>query len=1117
MVAPEPDVGLLTSSAQIFASNHTLPQIRQIHKALHVQVDDKAARLRTQVGGSYRELLGTADTIVQMRSDMQGAQATLAGMGGRCGRAVVGGKVSALASFVDNEQEQSSLSLAARAKLLEACARTVGRLLSRKASDPSDNVSAKNTPKSRQQRQHGRQQQSWGERLVLASKVLVLSRLLVSSIDETTGKSKDGSRVKSIPRKGGLQDSAVLASIEASKRTLGSLRRRLREIIEIVERTVPPAAPAHQPAVNFNRAEEDDSASDDEGRLRGQNASAFTAATALDDLLRALCAHSLATTSGARDLLWQLLHVRSQAMALAFELDEGDYESQHQNRQEKDGGATWKSDSVIRGLALYTKTLLDVQALLPHKLPEALLGLKRRALLDDNELCQIEGLRLDVYSRWCGEDVQYFKPYIRHDDLDAAQARDMLSNWAERGSDVLLAGLQRALDQQQPERHQQQQQPLRARRQLDLDAIVSLRTRVLQLWIRDSSKARGFDSSELLQKMRDVFNKQMLHVLGTKVSKLRLVGSEVAATLASWQDGVTDRHPSLWGGGLNTDLQDGAVSFVRDVTTRLLGRSDAVAKGIASYATWRHVVDDVNAIVDQLRRQRWDNDVDDIVEDEETIAERQQLLSRQDPQTLHDHLEATLETAFKELNTQIVSEWTKVAESRSSDATKGEIAMYLVRVLREIRSNRPSAQDQRAGPSRISTPAANSSGASPSSSSKAINELGLEIIPALHTAIARVIVANPLEQLTSRVLTRTTVAGRLLWEEPGQQLPLPSTPSPGVFKFLRDLSASMGDAGMDLWSPAALAQLKQQAAGSLSEQWASLLETADYLQESKPNEDTDTKTDKNGEKDEEEASETSENGEKDDGSEEKASKPEPVSSETALSDSKRRDLLTQWLFDIAWLRCGLDVSVAPGNKQAPQSLAELEDTVYERTGLESEAADSSSGKTPRQRVNKSAQEYWKKTGLLFGLLAPPTHYSLCRFSPMASLRNSSWGTPVMNRSRPANTSLTFCWSSFSSSGLRISRLMPSIESPIKWLPSLSSISRRTRLWNALSDAASSPSKMALTKPVCSSSSLEMRLLMSSASLALARPRRCTRPMEAPPSATRPSELKGVSRNVDGVQ
>ena len=969
MVAPEPDVGLLTSSAQIFASNHTLPQIRQIHKALHVQVDDKAARLRTQVGGSYRELLGTADTIVQMRTDMQEAQATLAGMGGRCGRAVVGGKVSALASFVDNEQEQSLLSLAARAKLLESCARTVGRLLSRKARDPSDMPSAKNPPKSRQQRQHSRQQQSWGERLVLASKVLVLSRLLVSSIDETTGKSKDGSRAKPIPRKGGSQDSAVLTSIEASKRTLGSLRRRLREIIEILERTVPPAAPASQPAASFNRAEVDDSASDDEGRLRGQNSSAFTAATALDDLLRALCAHSLATTSGARDLLWQLLHVRSQAMALAFELDEDSYESQHQhqhqhqnqnqnqNQQPKDGGATWKSASVIRGLALYTKTLLDVQALLPHKLPEALLGLKRRALLDDPDLRQIEGLRLDVYSRWCGEDVQYFKPYIRHDDLDAAQARDMLRKWAERGSDVLLAGLQRALDQQPPEQQQQQQPPPSVRRQLGLNAIVDLRTRVLQLWIRDSSNVRGFDASELLQKMRDVFNKQMLHVIGTKVSKLRLVGSEVAATLASWQDGVTDRHRSLWGGGLDTDLQGGAVSFVHDVATRLHGRSDAVAKGIASYATWRHVVDDVNCIVDQLRRQRWDNDVDDIVEDEETIAERQQLLSRQDPQTLHDHLEATLATAFKELDTQIVSEWTKVAGSKSSDATKGRIAMYLVRVLREIRSNRPSAQ--KAAASKISTPAAShgaASSSSSSSSSKAINELGLAIVPALHTAIARVIVASPLEQLTSRVLTRKTVAGRLLWDEPGQQVPLPSTPSPGVFKFLRDLSASMGDAGMDLWSPAALAQLKQQAAASLSEQWTSLLETADYLQGGKHTAGS------------EEASEESETAEKDDDGEKDTSMAKPVS-ETALSDSKRRDLLTQWLFDIAWLRCGLDVSIAPGTKQASQSLAELEDTVYARTGLESEEADSSAGKTPRQRVNKSAQEYWKKTGLLFGLLA----------------------------------------------------------------------------------------------------------------------------------------------------
>ncbi|ERS97803.1 hypothetical protein HMPREF1624_05974 [Sporothrix schenckii ATCC 58251] len=976
MVAAEPDVGLLTSSAQIFSSKHTLPQIRAIHKSLHVQVDDKATRLRTQVGGSYRELLGTAETIVQMRTDMEGAQSTLAGMGGRCGRAVVGGKVTALASFVDHEQGQSALSLAARARLLEACSRTVGRLLSRSNPDYSAGHASKTGKSARQQRNHYRQQrqqqqqyQSWGERLMLASKVLVLSRLLLSGINDTNG---DPPRTISRSKQAALQDAAVLASIEASKRSLGSLRRRLRDMIEVVERAVPASALDKSTAAaddadevedvdvdddNNNRigGGANDEDEDNDGSItreqRDRHHTVSAAASARDDLLRALCAHSLATTSGARDVLWQLLHVRSQAMALAFEMDEEEHQNnqqsepgqQQQQQQPSDHRASWKADNVLRGLALYTKTLLDVQALLPHRLPEALLGLKRRALLDDDALRQVEGLRLDVYARWCGEDVQYFKPYIRHDDLDATQARDMLAKWAERGSEVFVAGLQRALEQQPPadasSEKPAQGTPLVIRRYLDMHAIVDLRTRVLQLWIRDSSKARGFDPSELLDKIRAVFNQQMLQVLATKAGKLRLVGSEVAATLASWQDGVTDRHAQLWGTNssstkhddhqaIDTDLSEGAVAFVRDVVTRLHGRSDAVAKAVASYVTWRHVVDDVAAVVDQLRRQRWDNDVDDIVEDEDTIAQRQQLLSKDDPQTLHDRLEAALDTAFQELNAQITTEWAAVASSDDlAPTTKGNIAMYLVRVLREIRSRRPAT----------------------SSASAATRQLGLAIIPELHAAIVRVVVAPPLEQFTRTTLTRKTVAGRVLWDAVGQSAALPSTPSPGVFKFLRDLSTAMGTAGMDLWSPAAVAQLKQQVSQQLGEQWTALLETADYLQE-----DSDTTLQTENQK---EASAAS-GGEKQD-----------AASTTTLSTDDRKDLLKQWLFDVAWLRCSLGSDAGKTDKTKKRGMVELEDAVFRRTGLPEEESNDSGSKTPRQRITKAAQEYWKKTSLLFGLLA----------------------------------------------------------------------------------------------------------------------------------------------------
>ncbi len=966
MAISDSDVGLLTTSAQIFASNHTLPQIRAIHKALYGQVEDKKARLRSQVGGSYRELLGTADTIVQMRGDMEGAQATLAGMGARCGRAVVGNKVAALATFVDNDDDQSALGLAARAQLLEACARTAGRLLSRsgtaEAAEETSRAQGRQKRPAQQRSATAAKQarKSWGERLIMAAKILVLSRLLISSLGEAAGRPK---------RPTSLQDASILISIEASKRTISHLRRRLRNIVEALERSVGSAA---SPADNSTLDGDGDGleGEDDGDDRRGSNGVGGAAGTDRDDLLRALCAHSLASTSGTRDVLWQLLHVRSQAMALAFDMSDDDDSRTPQQGTAQDAGASWKADNVLRGLALYTKTLLDVQALLPRRLPEALLDLKRRALLDDEALRSMEGLGLDVYARWCGEDVQYFKPYLRHDDLDAAQARDMLAKWAERGAEVLLSGLQRALEQQEQE---QQQQPHHRHHHLGLNAIVDLRTRVLQLWIHDSSAARGIDPSELLDKMRAVFSQQMRQVVSTKVSKLRLVGSEVASTLASWQDGVTDQHANLWGssgsGGdddagdtvhgalLDMDLSEGSIPFVRNVVSRMHGRSDTVSRAVTSYVTWHHVIDDAAVMIDQLRRQRWDNDVADIVEDEETIAERQRTLSRQDPQALRDRLEAALATAFQDLDALIGAEWAKVVAAadvaKISTATKGHMAMYLVRVLREIRSRRPTAA------------------AAGTAATAAVDRLGLSIIPALHAAIAAVVATQTLDQFTSTVLTRKTVAGRPLWEAGVDDssstgaagIALPAMPSPGVFKFVRELSAAMGRAGMDLWSPAAVAELKQHVGQQLSKQWTELLQTADYLQESAVQEET---------KESEGKKEKPTNGdadEKDESSEEKpADEPAPssLSPQAALSDEQRRDLLLQWLFDIAWLHC-----ILGGDKGQIAHLKDLGAAVYKRAGLpEGEASNGSGGsKTPQQRIAKTAQEYWKKTSLLFGLLA----------------------------------------------------------------------------------------------------------------------------------------------------
>ncbi|KAL2878263.1 hypothetical protein SGCOL_006515 [Colletotrichum sp. CLE4] len=848
-----PDLSTLTSSAQVFSSNYTLPQIRGIHRSLHVEIDEKASRLRTQVGSSYRDLLGTADTIVQMRKDNEAVQNVLGGMGGRCGRGVVGKKVTGLGGFERSAGELSggAIGVAARARLLEACGLVVGRVL---RGSGAAGV--------------GSQELSKGDRVVLASKVLVLSRLLVKSLEA---------------EKGGLLDGDVGHTVETAKKSLGGLRRKLlRNIETLLERT---------------------------GESVKQQ-----------DVLKALCAYSLATSSGARDVVNHFLRVRGAAMALAFDVED--------NKERQRSTA-----DVLKSLTLYTKTLLDVQALVPFKLSDALSNLKKSPLLADATLKTLECLRLDVYERWCGEEIQFFTPFVRHDDLDGPQARDMLFSWAKRGGEVLVDGLKKTIE-----------------RMTEFKAITELRTSVLQLWIREGGKARGFDPSEMLDELRGAVNGHMLRVVETKVNKLHLVGSEVSATLGSWQDGVTDEGVDLWNvRGFDLDLIHGADHFLQELVARLHGRNDAVSKAVSGFQSWRHIIDEVGEVVEQLRRQRWDNDIDEI-EDEETIEARQQLLSREDPRTLHEKLDATLVKAFGDLDGKLTGLW----RSKEVAQNSGRVAMYLLRILRDVREGLPRLD--------------------------AVKRFGLEVVPSLHERLATTVAAQPLEVFKGRALTQKTVVGRPLWEGSPE---LPTQPSPRVFQFLRDVSTEMGDAGMDLWSAVAVGVIKRYLGTQLGEMWLEALEA--HLAEDITGDASDAKPDdviknsaENGGNKEAEAldaekQEGATDEEKGDDAdtkvkeekEEELSKQEPEATEPAAKATEKvddglsqqhRDLLIQWLYDVSFLRCYLD---APATSQN-NDLASLEDKIFQHTGLEGDGA--------RQRIAKSSQEYHKKTSLLFGLL-----------------------------------------------------------------------------------------------------------------------------------------------------
>ena len=160
--------------------HHSLPTVRALEKDLRKNIEDNRSKLRSLVGTSYRDLLGTAERIIEMDGQMSSLEHGLRDMGRRCDARTLE-RAGANWAGMRRKREQGRTGLVAQTKLLQGCLTVVGRVVKGK-----------------------------GDAL-LGAKVLVLARLLVKSIGE---------------------DEQAPAVLEELKKRLAVLRKRLLGYIE---------------------------------------------------------------------------------------------------------------------------------------------------------------------------------------------------------------------------------------------------------------------------------------------------------------------------------------------------------------------------------------------------------------------------------------------------------------------------------------------------------------------------------------------------------------------------------------------------------------------------------------------------------------------------------------------------------------------------------------------------------------------------------------------------------------------------------------------------------------------------------------------------------------------
>ena len=608
-------------------------------------------------------------------------------------------------------------------------------------------------------------------------------------------------------------------------------------------------------------------------------------------LVESMSAYALATSSTPTDVLQHFHKARMDRILGGLKRGDGELA--------KHG---------IGALKLCIQTCLDTQAIFPRRLADVLAKLKAHALIQDPDVRGLYELNLDVHDRWIGDEARNYTPQPRHDELQRSSAESILHRWSKDAIATFLKGIKRALEGEER-----------------LKEVASLRQELIETWILSGSRMAGVKSTDVLDDIRDTMNEKLEAIMRLRIQALRAVVSELTRRLETLPSFGTLSKPSLWSTtAKSSDLGNGAQSFKDIIMNTYQGRDQSVVSVTTAFDKWMESVLEVKGIIKSMKEARWDDTFADDVDDEsddELGESKQTLLNDDDPRLLEESTQEALSEVLQQLGKSFTTVVTDSDNSQKRDAVQQ--AAFILRAVREIGDRIP----------RLKLHAKSTALASPFTS---------DTLQLLHSVLAARI-ADPHLEMYKKSLTsaiKAPMSSHILWEG---NPPLPSQPSPGAFRFLRELNKSMAELGGDLWAPGSVDSLKKKVSGAIM---GLLEEQVDALESSVES------ARENGETREEKQEQREDNAEEE-AADEEVGAAEPDDTASQESDAQRLKL-KQLLFDALYIeRFVADASASKESAAGlivKADLAELD-----------EAAEN--------RLRKNAAEYAKKTYLLFALLA----------------------------------------------------------------------------------------------------------------------------------------------------
>lgn len=562
----------------------------------------------------------------------------------------------------------------------------------------------------------------------------------------------------------------------------------------------------------------------------------------------------------------------------------------------------------VKALQIWLQTLRDTQAVFPRQLAGALSQLKAQPLLAGEDMLAITAFDLDIHLNWLGEDIKGFVPtYVRHDDLDIAAAKKQLSTWAPATLKTYLGQLQTSLDTKS-----------------DLPTVARLRKECLVAWFSGSARITGVPRSDVLSGLRGAFSQRLAQLTEHKSGSLSSLSTRLRTTLlTSWNESETTPYaPTPWSPqtiSLSLSTSNGASAFTNSLQATLQGRSRAADSILSSYREWLSDLEAIDTIIAEQRKLRWQDLGEDYYDSDDSDEEeaREHALSKEDPDSLEKQLSGFVNKAVSDFQIS-VREIAKSITSAREDGQAHIKAAFLLRLLRQIRAQLPRSY----------------------SKTLAFDDFQAD----LHRLIAAPVLASVKAKhglAIVKSLQKDKLAVRGLWSEITD---LPILPSPWAFRVLRTAHSAMQSAGPDLWVESAVGALKAELKRQLADDMSKTRKAADTVADAAGGKlkaktaGTEEKVSKSGEKSEDgEGTETSN------------------ATDAAGKETNGRDKYTQQLFDVQYLAASLNAKKTDSN-----SLDQHADWLVQCSKL---------AKEKQEQVMKGAEDYWKRTSLLFALLA----------------------------------------------------------------------------------------------------------------------------------------------------